>query len=75
MVARIAANARRPLIPVDLETEEGVSATAHWLEWQSWADPMLQAPHGIKHSPLHIPNALGVRLVSNEAAEEKYLVA
>ncbi len=25
-----------------------VSETAHWLEWQNWADPILQAPYAVR---------------------------
>jgi mandelate racemase len=45
-----------------------VTETAHWLEWQDWADPILQRPYKIEDGLLHIPDALGVGLDWNEAA-------
>lgn len=43
-----------------------VTETAHWLEWQSWADPILKQPYKIKDSELHIPDSHGVGLEWNE---------
>jgi mandelate racemase len=43
-----------------------VTETAHWLEWQTWAAPILQQPYEIKDSHLHIPNTPGVGLEWNE---------
>ena len=40
-----------------------VTATAHWLEWQNSADPILQRPYDVKDGLLHIPNV--PRLESN----------
>jgi mandelate racemase len=45
-----------------------VTETAHWLEWQDWADPILQKPYEIKDSLLHIPDVPGVGLEWNEDA-------
>ena len=45
-----------------------VTETAHWLEWQDWADPILQRPYEIKEGLLHIPDTPGVGLEWNEAA-------
>ena len=45
-----------------------VTETAHWLEWQNWADPILQKPFEIKHGQLHIPDVPGVGLEWNESA-------
>ncbi len=42
--------------------------TAHWLEWQDWADPILQTPYEIKAGMLHIPDVPGVGLVWDEDA-------
>jgi len=44
-----------------------VTESAHWLEWQSWADPILQRPYEIKDSMLHIPDTPGVGLEWNES--------
>jgi mandelate racemase len=45
-----------------------VTETAHWLEWQDWADPVLQQPYEIRDGLLHIPDAPGVGLEWNEDA-------
>jgi mandelate racemase len=45
-----------------------VTETAHWLEWQDWADPILQRPYQIKDGRLHIPDVPGVGLEWNEDA-------
>jgi L-alanine-DL-glutamate epimerase-like enolase superfamily enzyme len=37
-----------------------VTETAHWLEWQDWADPVLQKPYEIRDGLLHIPDVPGV---------------
>ena len=36
-----------------------VTDTAHWLEWQDWADPILQKPYEIRDGLLHIPDLPG----------------
>lgn len=43
-----------------------VTETAHWLEWQNWADPILQKPFEIKKGQLHIPDVPGIGLEWNE---------
>jgi mandelate racemase len=45
-----------------------VTETAHWLEWQDWADPVLQKPYEIHDGLLHIPDVPGVGLEWNEEA-------
>ena len=45
-----------------------VTETAHWLEWQDWADPILQQPYAIKDGHLHIPDVPGVGIEWNEDA-------
>jgi len=45
-----------------------VTETAHWLEWQDWADPILQKPYDIKEGLLHIPDVPGIGLEWNEDA-------
>ena len=44
-----------------------VTESAHWLEWQSWADPILQRPYEIKDGMLHIPGVPGVGLEWDES--------
>jgi mandelate racemase len=43
-----------------------VTETAHWLEWQDWADPILQKPYAITDSLLQIPDVPGLGLEWNE---------
>ena len=50
-----------------------VTETAHWLEWQDWADPILQRPYEIKDGLLHIPDVPGIGLEWNEEAIEAHL--
>jgi mandelate racemase len=45
-----------------------VTETAHWLEWQDWAGPILQKPYEIKDGLLHIPDVPGIGLEWNEDA-------
>jgi mandelate racemase len=45
-----------------------VTETAHWLEWQDWADPILQKPYEMREGMLHIPDVPGVGLEWNEQA-------
>jgi len=45
-----------------------VTETAHWLEWQDWAEPILQMPYEIRDGLLHIPSVPGVGLAWNEDA-------
>ena len=45
-----------------------VTETAHWLEWQDWADPILARPYDVNGGHLHIPDAPGVGLEWNEDA-------
>ena len=45
-----------------------VTETAHWLEWQDWADPILMQPYLMKDGALHIPDRPGVGLDWNEEA-------
>jgi mandelate racemase len=43
-----------------------VTETAHWLEWQDWADPILQSPYEVKSGLLQIPDVAGIGLEWNE---------
>lgn len=45
-----------------------VTETAHWLEWQDWADPILQKPYEMRDGLFHIPDVPGVGLEWNEDA-------
>jgi hypothetical protein len=50
-----------------------VSETAHWLEWQDWANPILQQPYEVKAGKLHIPDVPGVGLEWDEKAIDAHL--
>jgi mandelate racemase len=51
-----------------------VTETAHWLEWQDWADPILQQPYAIKDGHLHIPDVPGVGIEWNEEVAEAHQI-
>ena len=51
-----------------------VTDTAHWLEWQSWADPILRHPYPVRDGHVHIPDVPGVGLEWNEEAVAAHLV-
>ena len=50
-----------------------VTETAHWLEWQDWANPILHQPYEVKDGKLHIPDAPGVGLEWDEKAVAAHL--
>lgn len=52
-----------------------VAETAHWLEWQSWADPVLQEPYAVSDGQLQIPDVPGVGIEWNEEAVAAHAVA
>ncbi len=52
-----------------------VTETAHWLEWQDWAAPILQRPYEVKDSRLQMPDVPGVGLEWDEDAVAAYEVA
>jgi len=49
-----------------------VTETAHWLEWQDWADPILQRPYAVEKGMLQIPDVPGIGLEWDEAAVARY---
>ena len=49
-----------------------VTETAHWLEWQDWADPIVQAPFAVEDGNLVIPDRPGAGIAWNEEAVAKY---
>jgi mandelate racemase len=50
-----------------------VTETAHWLEWQDWANPILQQPYEVKAGKLHIPDVPGIGLEWDEKAVAAHL--
>lgn len=49
-----------------------VSETAHWLEWQDWANPVLRDPWPVRDGKLQIPDTPGAGLAWDEAAVARY---
>ena len=49
-----------------------VTETAHWLEWQDWADPILKEPFPVKDGFLEIPNLPGAGIEWDEDAVKRY---
>jgi len=49
-----------------------VTETAHWLEWQDWANPILAQPFAVKDSHIHIPNVPGSGIEWNEEAMRRF---
>ena len=45
----------------------------HWLEWQNWADPILQRPFEIMGGELHVPDVPGVGIDWDEKAVSAHL--
>jgi len=43
-----------------------VTETAHWLEWQDWAEPVLQNPFTVSNGRLEIPDRPGIGLEWDE---------
>jgi mandelate racemase len=50
-----------------------VTETAHWLEWQNWANPILLRPYEIRDGHLQIPDIPGVGLEWDEEAVKAHL--
>jgi len=46
--------------------------SAHWLEWQDWADPVVAEPFGLKDGFLVVPDRPGAGLAWNEDAVKRY---
>lgn len=49
-----------------------VTETAHWLEWQDWADPILKEPFTVKDGLIQIPDRPGIGIEWDEAAVQRY---
>jgi mandelate racemase len=49
-----------------------VTETAHWLEWQDWAYPILAEPFPLRNGALLIPDKPGCGLAWNEEAVKRY---
>ncbi len=51
-----------------------VTPNAHWLEWQDWADPVLQRPFPVKNGMVEIPDTPGAGIQWDEAAVSHYAI-
>ena len=78
---RAAAIAASACIPISTHLYPEVAAhvmrvteTAHWLEWQDWANPILQQPYEVKNGKVHIPDVPGLGLERDENAVAACLV-
>jgi mandelate racemase len=49
-----------------------VTDTAHWLEWQDWADPILAEPFECKDGHLLVPDRPGQGIAWNEKAVARF---
>jgi len=49
-----------------------VTETAHWLEWQDWANPILAEPFRVESGQLIVPDRPGCGIEWNEKAVLKY---
>jgi mandelate racemase len=49
-----------------------VTETAHWLEWQDWANPILQEPFLVRDGCIEIANRPGVGIEWDERAIDRY---
>jgi mandelate racemase len=49
-----------------------VTETAHWLEWQDWAYPVLAEPFEVKDGQLLVPDRPGCGIEWDEAAVRRY---
>jgi mandelate racemase len=49
-----------------------VTETAHWLEWQDWADPILAEPFAVANGRVTIPDHPGAGIAWNEEAVARY---
>jgi len=51
-----------------------VTETAHWLEWQDWADPILNEPFPVVAGQLEIPNRAGIGIEWSEDAVRRFAI-
>jgi mandelate racemase len=50
-----------------------VTETAHWLEWQHWANPIVQQPYEVRDGKVHISDVPGLGLAWDEKAVAGHL--
>ena len=49
-----------------------VTETAHWLEWQDWAEPILAEPFKLEAGQLLVPDRPGSEIAWNEQAIKRH---
>jgi mandelate racemase len=49
-----------------------ITETAHWLEWQDWANPVLRDPFEVVDGRLTVPDRPGCGIEWNEAAAKRF---
>jgi mandelate racemase len=49
-----------------------VTETAHWLEWQDWADPILAEPFRLEEGRLVVPDRPGNGIEWNKETVGRY---
>lgn len=49
-----------------------VTDTAHWLEWQDWADPVLQEPFILENGYINVPDRPGQGIAWDEKAVARF---
>jgi mandelate racemase len=49
-----------------------VTETAHWLEWQNWANPILKEPFDLRDGSLIVPDRPGCGIDWDESAVKRY---
>ena len=48
-----------------------VTETAHWLEWQDWANPVLAEPFAVERSRIVVPDRPGCGIEWDEKAVKR----
>jgi mandelate racemase len=48
--------------------------SAHWLEWQDWADPVVKEPFTVRDGAIEIPERPGAGIEWNEAIIKRYAI-
>ena len=64
--------ARLVVVPLKRKVVSRVGYFDQWLEWQDWADPILEEPFRIENGRLAIPDKPGCGIAWNEKAVERY---
>lgn len=49
-----------------------VTETAHWLQWQDWADPILKEPFPVVTGQQQIPDRAGIGIEWDEDAVKRF---